>query len=658
MKAENRSPQRKATIPAIVLACVGLILSLYYLLPESEIRIDKATDIPVVMGHREGCILCHPKVTGFSSSHDPQSLGCSSCHLGDPLSPDKTAAHAGMARVPGNMDRVMETCGQSACHRDLTDKVSTSLMASGQGMVSVDRYVFGQTLSPDGPGHLSRLTDSAADTHLRQLCVTCHLGFPKKSSAAVDQESRGGGCTACHIQYSAEANRQMSAYHQTQQLPEIHPALNIKVDNEKCFGCHSRSARISLNYEGWFETELKAKELKKPENYRILQDKRVLEYKGADIHHQRGMLCVDCHTARDTMGDGKVYNHQEEQVEISCTDCHSNQAGKPITYTELDSDSIKILKLREQKNRKELNYLTTSTTDRPLINLYLDQNNSPVFKGKLDGKFRELKPPSKECTEIDGHERLTCRTCHTQWAPTCINCHTQYESKKRRKDHYTGEKVRGAWKEYKSTLLALPPALGVRLDKKLDREVVDTFIPGMILTIGGIRDNKPDKTTSYSKKSKNVQLFRRLFSPTLSHTIQSKARSCRSCHQDSWALGLGRGRIEYRKKTASAPVPPLKFHPQSKPHPADGLPRDAWTGFLKTRLRHTSTRTGVRPFNREEQTNILQVGRCLRCHESDPFNLVRIYTNFRHALEKRPDSCKTTAFKFPQFNPATHRTDQ
>lgn len=641
MRIPDHLPQRKMIVPAIILATMGLIMSLFHFLPDSEIPSIMVENIPVVMGHREGCVLCHQNVTGFSPSHHPQAVGCSTCHLGNPLSPDKESAHQGIVRVPGNMDTVTETCGQSDCHRDLTGKIASSLMASGKGMVSVNRYVFGETFSPDGPGHLSHLTKSAADTHLRQLCVTCHLGFPKKVSAAIDQKSRGGGCTACHIQYSEKAKDQLATYHQTQQLPNIHPSLNIKVDNDKCFGCHSRSARISLNYEGWFETELKAKKLQHPEKYRILQDKRVLEYKGADIHHQKGMACIDCHTARDAMGDGTVYNHQEEQVEISCSDCHSKNPGKFVDYKQLDSDSQKILKLREQINQKKLKYLTTQNMGRPLINIYRDQDNTITFKGKLDGKIRNLKPPARECTDIEGHDRLTCQTCHTKWAPTCINCHTQYESKKKRKDHYTGEVNQGAWKEYKSKLFALPPVLGIRSNKKQDGKiVVDTFIPGMILTIGGIKNNQPDKTSSYTRKSKGYQIFRRMHSPTFSHTIQKEARSCQSCHQDPRSIGLGAGSIEYLPEEKSDDSPQIKFQAENRRHPADGLPEDAWTGFLKTRQKHTSTRKGARPFNREEQISILQVGRCLSCHEPTSTNLKRIYTRYQLALKQRPAQCR------------------
>ncbi len=635
---------KKPVIPAVILACVGLALSIYQLIPDPDLKTANPADIPVVMRHREGCFVCHQDVTGFAASHDPKVLGCSTCHQGDPLSSDKDKAHEGMIRIPGSMDTVEQSCGQSNCHRDLVAKVSASLMATGQGMVSVNRYVFGQTFSPDGPGHLSHLGDSAADTHLRQLCVTCHLGFPKKEYAAIDQTSRGGGCTACHINYTGETENQLQNYLETRELPTKHPSLDIRIDNNRCFGCHSRSARISLNYEGWAETELKPKQLSEGHKYRILQDKRVLEHKGADIHYEKGMVCIDCHTARDAMGDGTVYNHQEEQVEISCDDCHTADKGTYVSYTELDADSRKIVDLKGRSDRDRLKYRLTKLTGKPFTNIYLDQDGNQVFQGKLDENTREMKPPAASCTEIEGHDRLTCQSCHTAWAPTCINCHTQFEAQKSRKDHYTGEPILGVWKEYKSELLAIPPALGVRLDKKRKKEVVDTFIPGMILTIGGLRDNKPDRSSSLTRKNRRVDLFQRMFSPTFSHTITSNTRSCESCHQDPWSVGLGQGKIVYSAEDPSKKRSGVFFRSHQKLHPEDGLPRDAWTGFMINRTRRVSTRTGARPFNRDEQWQILRVGRCLKCHEPDEKNMNAVYLNFVEADKNRPQVCNSDDF--------------
>lgn len=639
MKTDPRPPARKWMIPALLIGLAGLVFTVYHFNRGETIPPKTASDIPIVMGHREGCFLCHEEMIGFSQAHDPKVVGCSSCHLGDPLAAEKTTAHKGMIKIPGNMDTVMKSCGQAACHHDLVVKVNGSLMASGQGMVSVNRYVFGQTHSPDGPGHLSHLTQSAADTHLRQLCVTCHLGFPKKRSGPIDQTARGGGCTACHIDYTEKAKSQMAAYYQTEKLPTVHPALNINVGNDRCFGCHSRSARISLNYEGWHETMLKYKNVKNPDEYRILQDHRVLTYKGADVHHERGMLCIDCHSARDVMGDGTSYNHQGEQVEISCSDCHNPENGTFVAHQDLDSDSVKILQLRNAPDLKTNRYLAARKTGKPMVNLTRGPGGETRFTGKLDNRPRELKAPAEACTNISGHERLTCQTCHTRWAPSCIECHTQYLPDKKRKDHYTGEKVPGVWKEYKGDLRGVPPALGVRRDKRFNHDVVDTFIPGMVLTIGGIKNNRPDRNASSEKKTDHFQVFKRLFSPTFSHTIQTKSRSCQSCHRDPWAVGLGKGRIEYHVSTTGDQKISMTFFPTGKRHPADGLPRDAWTSFLKTRRLHTATRTGARPFNKKEQQRILTVGQCLFCHEANPANTATIYQRFEKAFQERTHQC-------------------
>ncbi len=636
---EPSSKKTRWILPALLIGLAGLFLSVYHFTGSEGPQLIKPSDIPIVLGHREGCFLCHQEMTGFAPSHDPKAIGCSSCHLGNPLAAEKEAAHKGFVKVPGNLDTVSNTCGQSVCHQDLTTKVSDSLMASGQGMVSVNRYVFGETQSPDGPGHLSHLSNSAADTHLRQLCVTCHLGFPKRHSAPIDQKSRGGGCTACHIDYSKAAANQMADYHKTQKLPQLHPELNIKVGNERCFGCHSRSARISLNYEGWHETTLKLKKLKNPENYRILQDRRVLTFKGADVHHEKGMLCIDCHSARDAMGDGKSYNHQGEQVDIACIDCHNRNPGKFINYNQLDSDSVKILQLRNRENRKDVEYLTTHKTGQPLINMTRKPKGPVRFRGKLDNKDRRLNAPAEACTDIGGHERLTCQTCHTQWAPTCIECHTQYLPNKKRKDHYTGKKVQGVWREYKKDFTALQPTLGVRRDKRSNQEIVDTFIPGMILTIGGVQNNHPDSNAPHKKELNRYQIFRRMFAPTFSHTIQKQSRTCQSCHKDPRVLGLGEGQITYGAAKLKTEEITMTFTPKNRPHPADGLPRDAWTAFLETKTLDTSTRTGSRPFSRQEQQRILLVGNCLSCHPDNASNTSRIYRKFAQALKERTPQC-------------------
>jgi hypothetical protein len=62
-----------------------------------------------------------------------------------------------------------------------------------------------------------------------------------------------------------------------------------------------------------------------------------------------------------------------------------------------------------------------------------------------------------------------------------------------------------------------------------------------------------------------------------------------------------------------------KFTPEYAANKYDGLPEDAWIGFLlesSDEYGH-STRTNFRPFDIEEQKQILTVGTCLICHEEN-----------------------------------------
>ncbi|GAH08238.1 unnamed protein product, partial [marine sediment metagenome] len=56
------------------------------------------------------------------------------------------------------------------------------------------------------------------------------------------------------------------------------------------FGCHSRSSRISTNYQGWHETLLDEADVFNKEGYKVFEDKRVYSFQGEDVHHAKGLL--------------------------------------------------------------------------------------------------------------------------------------------------------------------------------------------------------------------------------------------------------------------------------------------------------------------------------------------------------------------------------
>ncbi|MFP4529083.1 MAG: hypothetical protein ACLFQX_11060, partial [Candidatus Kapaibacterium sp.] len=379
-----------------------------------------------------------------------------------------------------------------------------------------------------------------------------------------------------------------------------HPSLSIDISNDHCFGCHSRSGRISTNYEGWHETHKTPDEVRGRPGYRTLEDGRVFAAMPADVHHESGLLCIDCHTSYEVMGDGKLYEHKEQQIEARCEDCHSRRPSETIRKEELDFESRMIVELRGYDENNE--YIRLKNSGRPLVNVIQRNNNKYLFAKSKDTIYNMLAPARVCGTNIAGHNRLSCKSCHSDWSPQCIGCHTEYDPAESGFDHLTGIEKQGGWVEYDGEYLASPPVLGVFGDR------VETFVPGMVMTI--------DK--SRFDGSSAEEIFIRLYAPAFSHTIRREGRSCRSCHNSSLAIGYGRGELTY-----SADEGKWSFAQYYANNPNDGLPEDAFTGFLRDRTGITATRADARAFAIEEQRRILLVGSCLECHSESDEKLIR-----------------------------------
>jgi hypothetical protein len=585
-----------------------------------------------------GCVDCHDQMTGFEESHSPEIVGCNACHLGNPNTANKDYAHKGIILIPGNLSDASKTCGAIGCHPGIPDRVNNSIMNTMSGVISVNRFAFDELEKPEGLFNVEDLTQSNADNHNRNLCASCHLGNEKTEWGPIDELSRGSGCNACHLNYSNEAIEQLKNYqmsprgmasqkvkgeksnenkNQFERFPKIHPQLSLNVTNNHCFGCHSRSGRISTNYEGWFETLTSWDAVKGNKEYRILMDDRVFQKAEEDVHHKAGMECIDCHVSMEIMGDGISYEHMEEATKVQCVDCHSRNTSS-IRYDKLDFESKKIVDLRKSKRGNE-EFLVTSKSNLPLVNTYVNSSKEKYLVTKSSNKKLSLNPPTTICVEGKSHQRLSCNSCHTEWVTHCVGCHTEYDPNLEGYDLLDNKDITGSWNETPSDFYVDYPVLGIRKDKS-GKEVVDTFIPGMVLTI--------DK---FKNPQKNI--FKRLFAPTFSHTINKEGRSCKSCHNNPLALGYGKGELTYSKKGK------WSFEPQFSNHIQDNLPKDAWIGFLKTRDESSTTRIYTRPFTVEEQKRIILVGACLTCHEENSKVILETLIDWKNVFTKTSSKC-------------------
>jgi hypothetical protein len=568
--------------------------------------------------NKESCLSCHSEMTGFSTYHNPQSIGCAACHLGNIKSLEKDEAHKGMILIPGNLQNVDLTCGTTQCHASEVDRVKKSLMTTNSGLVSVNKLLFDEIHHTDTLFHISHIGHSAAETHLRNLCFNCHLDKEKTHYAAVDEMSRGGGCLACHLNYEEQ--------HKPDVNDHYHPQINLQVDNMKCFGCHSRSGRISTNYEGWYEINLFQDKIaqefrdkyineKIPKGsysksiyetissesgerkLRLLQDGRVFGYAGSDVHHDAGLQCIDCHSSHEVMGDGKLYKRESQAIIIQCIDCHTEGEHRKKSINELDEIAIIDYALRGYKH-SENGFIATQKNAIPLVNTSFDTLGNAFLISKISGKKHPVSP---SCERDAVHDRLACSTCHTSWAPSCIGCHTDYDPR------LTSEKnPEGRWVEHVAEFSHDYPVMGI---KKTDKgeEIVPT-IPGMIMSL--------DKGNFTGDKKGDKEKFVRWFAPNAAHTTTKQVRDCKSCHLNSHALGYGKGNLTVETEGKKVK---WNFIPYYALAEQDKLPQDAWIGFLSHRdpNKRYSSHDDLVPLDYMTQSKILEVGACLSCHEED-----------------------------------------
>jgi len=581
---------------------------------------EKPTQVNKLTDKKESCLICHNKMTGFSDSHQPQHIGCSSCHLGQPFLKGKNQAHKKMIKYPGNLENAKLTCGNTNCHPDISSRINNNIMTTNSGIISVDRFSFNEQSNPSVLSHISSLKNSKADIHLKNLCTQCHLGKVKDYYGPLSQMQTGGGCLACHLNYSAKNETELKSYYgkssiKKGHLTHQHPSLNLKKGNEACFACHSRSGRISLSYEGWYESMHSENEVKNNQNYRILDDKRALYYIEADIHHQAGMMCIDCHNSYELMGDNKKHIHKEDQTQIQCSDCHQNPPYKIIKTSEIDKESAIIISLRGIKQK---HFLKTSKSGIPIINTYI-VNDTAYLTGKTNGKKYILKPPADACKN-NAHENLTCEMCHTPRVSACIGCHNSFDKNIKGTNYLNGKKTKGKWTEYAGEFIVAAPTAGVSHING-NRKISPTM-PGMVMTVKD--ENSKDS------------FFKRLYAPANPHnTIKPKA-NCKNCHNNPQTIGYGKGLLSFRINNSKVEI---GFQPYYENNINDRLPADAWIGFLAPSKAPNSTRNYLQPMNIAEQKRMLLVSSCLFCHDENSKVMISSLINFDIQLKRRTGKC-------------------
>ncbi len=542
------------------LLVLALLLAVFVLVLRENLTKRPDHLVLTASGKVEMCLSCH-RTEKLDPAHDAKVLGCSPCHLGDPLAIGKEAAHAGIVKNPGDLRVVEKTCGVEGCHAADVVRVKNSLMATNRGILATLLYYWGEAPTHDGNYSVERLIKSGQTSlaldYYRKLCGTCHLWKQKGDLPGFFGE-KGGGCTACH---RVEGKTPPGG-----DPKKTHPLISKQIPIDNCVRCHNRSGRVGISYTGKFEAENYGTPYEggEPSSQRLPGDRFYLALSD-DIHHRKGMACIDCHTRNEIMGDGNNYAHYEEQLEIDCKTCHT--PGRP----------------------------GTTRKGHQLNNIVFTPDGKAELVGKLDGKHHPLKPPKAGTCDYAGHQRLSCESCHSPWVPQCYGCHAKRDMRETHLDKLTLKETKGWWQEGRSYLRFEEPMLAV-----WGKRVV-------IVTPGC-----QDIVTLIDEQGKEQGAFNRLTMAALNpHTTSAKGRTCAGCHTNPKTIGLGSGRL-WREKGE------WRFAGLDQGENAAAghtVPLDSFVD-LDGKRRQYGSRHDLRPFNGKELKRILRVGLCLECHKT------------------------------------------
>ncbi len=571
---------------------------------------------PLPVWSESGCLFCHDGIEPISEVPVMAELPCSFCHRGNPQATAKDEAHRGLWRNPSDLRVVDKTCGQ--CHMDIVSRLKKSLHATSAGVISGARYTWAAQKTreslygnyavedTDGPvpeerGGLRSLRalpsydasrpigpkNHPVDDYLRAECLRCHVWTRGKEQYG---DYRASGCAACHMLYADDGLYQgddRAVPKDRPPYPRLH-RLTTQIPVYQCQHCHNRGGRTGVSYAGLMESDGYCSPWSDRPGQKAGRKLHGKCYNHLlpDIHYERGLACIDCHTEREIHGDGNIYGKKEQAVEIECESCHGT-VKTPATLRTLWGNRLENL-----ERQKEGVFLISKVDGKrhrvPQVVEVVKQNERAAV-----------------AMEIPAHvQRLECYACHAVWAPQCYGCHAQQDLSERAGDWLNYEatedkSLEGAeanrratvyrWRETRSYLRWESPALGINAEGR-----VAPFIPGCqaVFTQTG-----PQGATYVNHIFKTAHgHYGIATNPIQPHTIRPRARSCEDCHANPKALGLGDGIYLSRANGLKLPF---------------GL--DRFVDEEGRQLQATS-HEGARPFNKEELDRILRVNTCAACH--------------------------------------------
>ena len=509
--------------------------------------------------------------------HPAYPLSCVDCHGGDGEATDKDKAHVLPKKPPPGDERVLPrnydlawqrfrnptnlrvahaVCGD--CHDPTTTDVLKSLHATTCGHLGDGLYEHGLTSSkrpsvgvfaqtdddgdvPEGAlrsvrqipaprsgGARDKIENHYADLP-RKACMNCHLwstGRAVRGRVGMDGDYRGEGCAACHVTYDDDG-RSRSGDPTIDKLEPGHPRkhqFTSKIPTETCTRCHYGDASIGLSFRGMAQlvpgmpagpdVEGTTDQLLNGTFY--LQDPDLTP---PDVHHQRGMHCIDCHTAADVMGDGNIWPQMDHAVEIECTSCH----GTIDAVTDfLTSHGRRVTNLERDGDRYFLRSKVTGKRHRVV-----------QAKHVVDPDHGDFNPRAAEAM-TSSHADLECYACHAGWNVNFFGFHFDRNEQFTQLDLLSGERTPGRVTTQEKVFATFN-----QLRLGFNHEgMIAPYMVGFS-TIGSAHDKNGEPILWQATPETQAGLSGVTLIPHQMHSVRPEPRTCSECHRSPATYGLG-----------------------------------------------------------------------------------------------------------------------
>ena len=400
-------------------------------------------------------------------------------------------------------------------------------------------------------------------------CGDCHLGSAGANNRFGD--FRSSGCTACHMAYSPDGRSRSSdpnvdtlepanpdaiaaperphiREHLIQNVAKTLPngSFVTGIQDMACAGCHQGSNRTVMQYWGirLDQNQDLANNTQYPANpvafTNTAADTRLFDpavnnntfngrnadqyiayedYDGdtrddtpADIHHEAGMGCIDCHGSRDlhggTSGDptsGQILSRQDQVVQIRCENCHGtistyasttscltyddveaecamDAQGNPLRHVTRDPQNGNMILKSRLDGRPHFVSQTRDTVinnnkSNPLNGQLVYSPKASYAMGRADGDIATgtgpiQTDPNLYTNGFSHNDSMDCASCHSSWTNACVGCHLagEYDANPAnyRFSNITGERI--VYNEQAADFVyqsPLPMLLGVSSENRI-----------------------------------------------------------------------------------------------------------------------------------------------------------------------------------------------